>query len=359
MINQMSIEKLKQLMHKYGNIIALILGCLFVMIGLTGLEIFLHMRSQAYGVVQTNFGDFIVSDPVLGNKGKPNYSGVNTLIKHGEVVYVTTYTLDESGHRHTPVGNPETRDIDALFFGCSFTFGLGVADEETFPAVVGNKLLNVQPMNYALFGYGPQHLYLQLHDPDFSAHTKNKKGFVIYTILGDHHNRLSGYGSWGDSWANLPRLIPVDEHFEHRGFFGNPLDRIHLARFVLFRTGYYQRREESEEDRWQLCYQILQASRDRLHDILPEFEFIVLVYPESGPPEFVIEHIASLGIEVLDYNDLYDDLQWTDQDLWYDDMPTSNRGHPTALAHKLVGERLSHDLADRITAITMVDFYNY
>lgn len=344
----MSKQKPIQFLHKHGNFIAFMIGCLFVVIGLTGLEVFLHMRSQTYGIVQTNFRDFIVSDAILGNKGKPNYSGGNVLTKHGEIVYDTTYTMDESGYRHTPISNPDTRNIDILFFGCSFTFGLGVADDETFPAVMGSMLQNVLPQNFALFGYGPQHMYLQLHDPDITGHIRNQKGFAIYTILGDHHNRLSGYGSWGDSWANLPQLVFVDGHFEHQGFFGNPLDRFHLARFVLHRTGYYQRRELPEEDRWQLLYQILLASRDSLHEILPGFEFLVMVYPDSGPPDFVIAHILSLGIDVLDYSDLFDDTQWTEQDLWFDDMPASNRGHPTALAHKIVGEQLSIDIVSRI-----------
>lgn len=75
---------------------------------------------------------------------------------------------------HLPDGNritrpPETYDYPSpgpaiWLFGCSVTYGWGLDDEESFPWQLQERLPEYDVQNFAVFGYGTVHSYLQLRE---------------------------------------------------------------------------------------------------------------------------------------------------------------------------------------------------
>jgi len=77
---------------------------------------------------------FWMYDNDFGFKPRPNVRVTCTKqYNDGEIIYNANYTTDKLSRRLTPVDSPDQRDKFAVFFGCSFTFGDGLNDEETLP----------------------------------------------------------------------------------------------------------------------------------------------------------------------------------------------------------------------------------
>ncbi len=72
---------------------------------------------------------FLRYDETLGWRLSPHWSG-----RHRYAGFDVTYAVDASSFRQDPGPAPEQARSQVLFFGDSFTFGLGVADTETFVA---------------------------------------------------------------------------------------------------------------------------------------------------------------------------------------------------------------------------------
>lgn len=114
-------------------------------------------------------GDYAVGYWMKSDIGYHAKSGVHSAIlrsSDGGIVYSVKYTIGNDGYRITP-GNRKKERIN--FFGCSFTFGEGLNDNQTLPYYVAEKL-NVSVKNYGFHGYGPhQALGILQSDRDTSG----------------------------------------------------------------------------------------------------------------------------------------------------------------------------------------------
>ena len=77
--------------------------------------------------------------------------------------YSATYTINADGHRVMPI--PAAADRTVVFLGDSFTFGLGVGDQETYPYVLAKEhWQNLRVVNAAVDGWGLTQAHLALTD---------------------------------------------------------------------------------------------------------------------------------------------------------------------------------------------------
>lgn len=100
----------------------------------------------------------VVPDPVLGWKLAPAWTGGHT---HHD--FTATYEVDVDGGRKdpAPVSGPKKPQVAVL--GDSFTFGLGVADGETFLSLMNRDESNgFRYLNRAVPGYSTDQQSLQL-----------------------------------------------------------------------------------------------------------------------------------------------------------------------------------------------------
>src|SRR5262249_49780667 len=94
-------------------------------------------------------------DPVLGWRLKPGvFRDVETI--DGRLVHDVTYHIGDDHRRLTPAGSG-----CVWFFGCSFTFGQGVEDNQTLPYWVG-VLTGRRAINFGTSAYGAQQMLAAL-----------------------------------------------------------------------------------------------------------------------------------------------------------------------------------------------------
>ena len=113
-----------------------------------------------------------------------------------DTVYNVKYTI-ENLYRKTPNSNSNSNNNKTkVFLGCSFTFGEGLNDYETFPFYINemyNK--NFRILNYGFHGYGPHNIHSQVKN----IILKEEK------IL-DHIDSTHFYYKF--YWWHIPRAIP-------------------------------------------------------------------------------------------------------------------------------------------------------
>lgn len=78
-----------------------------------------------------------------------------------------------------------------LFFGCSYTEGFGLDDNQTLPYLVGKKT-NRTTYNRGIGGSGTQFMYYQLSHPEIKKEVPDAE-YIIYTFIWDHLYRLNNY----------------------------------------------------------------------------------------------------------------------------------------------------------------------
>ncbi len=95
-------------------------------------------------------------DPVLGWRLAAGVS--NEVVRQGQSI---RFEVDADGCRTVP-GQPQTGEKTLAAYGCSFTFGAGLAAEETFCADLQGRLPAWRIENRGVHGYGHIHNLLRL-----------------------------------------------------------------------------------------------------------------------------------------------------------------------------------------------------
>ncbi len=106
-----------------------------------------HLISEGFPSLK----DALEPDPVLFWRLRPNLSAVAMVGRVSEFELRFTLSTDGDGHRLAPV--PPDSEYTALFLGDSCTLGIGVDDEQAFPAQVQARLPNVRCINAGVPGY--------------------------------------------------------------------------------------------------------------------------------------------------------------------------------------------------------------
>ena len=126
----------------------------------------------------------------------------------------TTYTINENGHRISPINN---KNYCLFFHGGSITFGQSVNDEETLPYYTYKELdKKFSVFNYGFNGYGPHQFLSKIENNYLETPNICSKTLVIYLFIDDHVGRVVGKRSWGDK---SPRYIFKPGESRSKRFF--------------------------------------------------------------------------------------------------------------------------------------------
>lgn len=136
----------------------------------------------------------------------------NIAIKQGHVDFQVTYNIDSQGSRVTTGGNPQGTKV--AVYGDSFTFGVGVADNQTWVSMLNAFLPQAFIMNKGISGHSPDqylvHLQQDLQDP------VEKPEVVIFGILPTNDFPDLNYSLIvaGDGIVKKPYLVKNESGFE-------------------------------------------------------------------------------------------------------------------------------------------------
>jgi hypothetical protein len=169
------------------------------------------MSSHSTFIQEGYYEKFWMYDNDLGFKPRPNVRVACTKqYNDGEIIYKANYTTDSLSRRFTPVDSNDQRDKFAVFFGCSFTFGDGLNDEETLPYFFGKFAPHYMPYNYAFSGYGPQQMLSKIRLHSLHEEIHEKSGIMI--CVGAHVERVIGASYVFIEWGrNFPYFL-IDQN---------------------------------------------------------------------------------------------------------------------------------------------------
>jgi hypothetical protein len=109
--------------------------------------------------------------------------------KTGAVIYIADYTIDANLLRKTISG--ENGPV-IVFFGDSFTFGLGVNDGETLPQLFADLLDRKQRvLNLGFGGYGPQQFLRELETGLYDPLIGEQPRLLVFMTFAEHAERTA------------------------------------------------------------------------------------------------------------------------------------------------------------------------
>lgn len=154
---------------------------------------------------------------ILKRGGKHN--AIKSL-PNGKEIYNVNYTVDGYGRRD--VGQKENIDNpNLLMFGCSYAYGEGLNDRDTLQYMLADKgEYNVY--NYAVHGYGPQHMLAILESNQIPPQVDCKNAIGLYVYQENHIERA--VGSSRVPWVfSGPRYVNDDYGVSRKGTFNSSL----------------------------------------------------------------------------------------------------------------------------------------
>jgi len=132
-------------------------------------------------------GSLFLPHPTLGYTGRPG-SFVGTM----PTGYSFRATHLPSGHRIThPLDtyNASRQKPEIWIFGCSWTYGWSLSDEETFPWLLQERFPEYEVVNFGMDGYGTTHSAMQFRE---ALKSKSPKVVILaYAGFHDVRNTLS------------------------------------------------------------------------------------------------------------------------------------------------------------------------
>jgi hypothetical protein len=289
------------------------------------------------------------SDPILGYAANVNIEAwyrkllvdpLNTNNKDTNFIFNTKIFTDSLGFRRIDIPNMQARKKYALFFGCSFTFGLGVENNETIPYYFAQSDTSFCAYNFAITGYGPQNMLALLENYNLRKSVKQDSGLCFYIYMDSHPYRVIGdmrtYTTYGH---DLPYYAYKNDSVHRYGLFKN--DRFFVSglytllsksSFVKYFNLNFPPKLKAEH--YKLTCDIILNSYKEYKKHFRNDNFYVVIYPSSSG---ILQYLNKFNIKVIDFTKLFDtkDRQYYISE--YDK-------HPSALANRIIAA----DIAEAI-----------
>jgi hypothetical protein len=238
-----------------------------------------------------NYPHEFVQDPITGFKHAPNTKSRQILRSKNEIIFDSVYTFDELGRRATPVKKTDSYTKFISLFGCSFTYGHGLDDDETLNYFIASSQKDYFPYNYGI-GAGALHQQLALiNQPNFMSDVKEKEGAFVYVFINDHINRALGkvhniavmrYTPYFEE-NNSGEMVSLGSFDQVRPFYTRSLLWIHS----VFANNILRNRQFpsfGKFDDQKYCKLVVQT-RNVLQKKIPKSPFIFYGHPISSTPE--------------------------------------------------------------------------
>lgn len=158
------------------------------------------------------FEGYIEFDERYGHRGIPNIRA-----RQHTREFDVHYTHDPEGFRVMPEPTEPSPHPEILFLGCSFTYGIGVEDDQTYPAILAAEAWpGFKVRNLACSAYGTTHCLLVLRA---ALEGSTPPAAVFYGFIGEHLKRNSLRRSWQNRMGS--GRVP---HFSEEGDYLGMVD---------------------------------------------------------------------------------------------------------------------------------------
>lgn len=244
------------------------------------------------------------NDQVFGLKVIPSVQVTDVKKSEGNIIYEATYSTDSWGRRQT-TQNPGA-SLFALFFGCSFTWGIGVNDDETMSSYFAKLNPRYHVYNYGIPGTGPHHLLALLQNRELRGEVSEAQGVGFFYYNPGHISRVVGSARDID-WLKHGPYYYLDSHHQlqrNKNFiegrswttlFYGLLKKSKLLDF--FNLDF----PKLNETHGQLTCEILLESKTRFHHSFPQSQFVVVIPAQKleVPAPDIRECLSRQGMKVF------------------------------------------------------------
>ena len=173
-------------------------------------------------------------------------------------------------------GNSKKRPV--ITIGCSYVKGIGLEDNQTF-AYKLNKYTGRTTYNRGIGGTGPQMVYRQLSDKNFTKQIPDAE-YVIYVFIYNHVDRLFPkiYGFFSNE-VNLNyelkngELKELKHHFSSFYFFHT------VKKFIAYQA--LKERTTEQNNNRPLFFKIMEESAKAAKKNYPDAKFVFVEFPEA------------------------------------------------------------------------------
>lgn len=197
-----------------------------------------------------------------------------------------------------------------VLFGCSYTEGFGLEENQTFSYKLSNYT-NRTVYNFGQSGTGIQNLYYLLSDENFVNSIPKNTEYIIFILIPDHFPRLYRYRIWiGTHVHTLRYKIKNDKLVE---------DKLHFRLLHSFFTSVVvenfisDRKFQNRKNRDKLFLKLFEESDKIIKKELPKTKFVILCYSNTlwdFPIKSELELLRKTipDVTIIDLNDYFPEL---------------------------------------------------
>jgi hypothetical protein len=264
--------------------------------------------------------------------------------KYGNTtVYNMAFKTDSLSNRITPAISNAKPSRFFVSFGCSFTFGEGLADTNTIAYNFQNQNSTFRAYNLGYSGYGLHQALAKIEMEYLPTYLAEKEGIGIFTYIPDHVNRSTlGLNSYLANGGRTPQYIIENELAVRKGFFSDvhPLKKIvydwaHTNAIMnYFKITLPIKRSDKHFEAVAIMAKTMAI---KFKQQTKASRFVLVLYPSATDNySQLIPFLVKHKVDYLNYSQLFDPTQPA--------YAIPNDGHPSALANKMFAAKLAEDL---------------
>ena len=342
------------------------------------------------------FSNFIYKDKFkhsckesIGSQGFFHLSA-NCSIQEKYIKYSRPYKVltDGNGLRYSGVLRDSDKE-NVIFFGDSFTYGLGLNYEDTFIGLLEKKFKKYNFLNYSVIGYSPS---VYLYQLEKIVHSNiNVKKIILPLDISDFSEESSGWNyKKGDNYPKRFNFIKKNEKLKKESFKDKNLK---ASRFIASKVNNFFRnvklnrlykdknRNKKKKKKKTVIGNFLYTPIDqtdpnlwkplgfngglkKLESNISEIsllakkinaEFHILIYPwpdtlEFGQKQFNLEQFSTaLCLKIYCMSTIntfseFEEVRKTDKENWLNKLYILGDLHVNKFGHKLIADKISTEV---------------
>ncbi len=307
------------------------------------------LKSEDFRSVQTNPGSYgpikiynwthpseTVPDPDLGYRHHPSSQVKHIVRSDTQIIYDAIYSFDQYSRRYAPVEDLPSRKKFVIFYGCSYTYGNGLNDNQTLHYFLGKLNKNYYPYNYAIGATGPNSMLALVQQNKFHEQIPQANGTFIYVYADFHTDRALGHYP-SVTWLRDTPYYEMDKNgglSRHGSFLtGRPIfTKLLMNLQIVFQFMGYGNNiipAIKDKDHLYICALINETKKEFLRQY-PQSNFVLYMHPTSRIPP-ILE-------TCLQKNEI---AYFKGKPLPENGMSIPIDGHPNEQANRLIAEELS------------------
>lgn len=242
------------------------------------------------------------------------------------------YLLRDRKYLRKPVGLEYKDKKPVVLYGCSYSYGYLLDDNENFGAKLSEK--TKRPVyNYSVSARGIQNMLYFLekeeHYDDFE-----EPEYVIYTFIDDHVRRLYTPCNSNDNIEFIEYTLKNDKLVRKE----TPFKYLHsLYIYNRFQNFCYNKFVKNKKKTEEILIKYFEQSRDLFVKHYPNTKFVILLYPDvkdSYTYSPVWERLKNEGFIILNANEV------AQVDLTKEEYKLDDKVHPNAQAWEKITDKL-------------------